>query len=80
MAITLGNVFLLDTGIAGFIALLITLAIIDLVLRDPAAKPPEEMANALGISLFFWGGRKSRSEQCLCGGEQTEFIFSGYYF
>jgi hypothetical protein len=58
MAITLGNVFLLDTGIAGFIALLITLTIIDLVFRDPAAKPPEEMANALGISLFFWGGTK----------------------
>lgn len=50
--------FFQDTGITGFIAILITLTIIYLVLRDPAAKIPEVMTNALGIILGFYFGTK----------------------
>lgn len=50
--------FLQDTGITGFIAVLITLTIIYLVINDPAAKVPDIMANALGVILGFYFGTK----------------------
>lgn len=50
--------FLQDTGITGFIAVLITLTIVYLVIKDPSGKIPEVIANALGVILGFYFGTK----------------------
>jgi hypothetical protein len=50
--------FLQDTGITGFIAVLITMTIVYLVVKDPAGKIPEVMTNALGVILGFYFGTK----------------------
>jgi hypothetical protein len=52
--------FFQDTGITGFIALLITVTISYLVIRDPAAQIPDVMTNALGVILGFYFGTKAK--------------------
>ena len=50
--------FLQETGITGFIAVIITLTIVYLVVSDPSGKIPEVMTNALGVILGFYFGTK----------------------
>jgi len=52
--------FLQDTGIAGGIAVIITLTIVYLVIKNPSVQIPDVMTNALGVILGFYFGTKAK--------------------